>query len=350
MKNSVIKSTIFKIIFWTIFGIWFVTSILCLLIDVLTFKDVIITNVIVFVISWTISYIISFIPCRIIQVKQSKKENSNDINDINKQDWGKKLRSNKRFKTISLERKIQLENYMKELKQNTKLSAFVPKMENSLSTIFSSKYGGTPYWDLSKDYPKDSEGNKLYMLAQINLEDKNLEESNLPKKGILQFFVGTDDKIGLNYYNPDSQIDWRIVYHSEINKSIKEEDILKLNLPKLDLFDESSPYTFNKADDMIQNRNYNYSEKQDEIIKEKLNGIEQEYLDECIQNFESPSDKLLGYPLFWQDDPRNEKKFQRYDTLLFQYSTGTDIVLFFFINHDDLKNGDFSKVLYWWDK
>lgn len=33
-----------------------------------------------------------------------------------------------------------------------------------------SKFGGLPWWDMEKEYPTDSEGRKLMLLAQINLE------------------------------------------------------------------------------------------------------------------------------------------------------------------------------------
>ena len=60
------------------------------------------------------------------------------------------------------------ENYSKPVYriQNTE--------DNSLS-IFDSKFGGSPYWDTTLEYPKDSKGNQLILLAQINLEKENFE-------------------------------------------------------------------------------------------------------------------------------------------------------------------------------
>lgn len=37
-------------------------------------------------------------------------------------------------------------------------------------TIFDSKFGEIPYWDFSKEFPTDSKGEKLKLLAQINFE------------------------------------------------------------------------------------------------------------------------------------------------------------------------------------
>ena len=76
---------------------------------------------------------------------------------------------------------------------------------------------------------------------------------------------------------------------------------------------------------------------------------------EAIKN-ETWGHKLLGYPAFTQSDPREyHKKYGKYDTLLLQIDTDDGImwgdsgVANFFINKDDLKNMNFSSVLYNWD-
>ena len=68
--------------------------------------------------------------------------------------------------------------------------------------------------------------------------------------------------------------------------------------------------------------------------------------------------QLLGHPFFTQEDVREEGS--RYDTLLFQLDSETvdeeEITMWgdcgvgnFFINAEDLKNLDFSNVVYNWD-
>lgn len=271
------------------------------------------------------------------------KENSEDKKLNN-------LRSNKRYKEISLERKVELENYVKEIGKKTEITAYVSTESDKETTIFSTKDGGTPYWDLKEEYPTDENGNKLFMMTQINFDTEKFEGGEFPNEGMLQFFIGTDNLLGLDFDNPDSQKNWRIVYHPKINYDIKEEDILKLDLPKSNLIDESTAYSFKKSTDIMQSRIYNYNDIEKDVIKEELSSIEEEYRDEVMETiYDSHGDKLLGYPLFWQDDPRGRENLKRYDTLLFQYSTTTDVVFFFFINNEDLKRGDFSKVLYWCD-
>ena len=72
---------------------------------------------------------------------------------------------------------------------------------------------------------------------------------------------------------------------------------------------------------------------------------------------ENGLNNVLGYPYFTQSDPRNDNY---YDTVLLQLDSisdeDEDILLWgdvgignFFINWEDLKRRDFSKVLYNWD-
>ena len=68
--------------------------------------------------------------------------------------------------------------------------------------------------------------------------------------------------------------------------------------------------------------------------------------------------KLGGYPAFTQCDPRYyDKNLERFNTLLLQLDCedecdlmfGDTGVANFFINEEDLKKLDFTKVLYNWD-
>ena len=80
------------------------------------------------------------------------------------------------------------------IKAKTKKDAYtinlLPEIEPS---IFHSKLSGIPYWDLEKEFPKDQNGNLMKLLCQINFSEENVEGSILPQKGMLQFFISTDD-------------------------------------------------------------------------------------------------------------------------------------------------------------
>ena len=65
---------------------------------------------------------------------------------------------------------------------------------------------------------------------------------------------------------------------------------------------------------------------------------------------------MLGYSYFTQEDPRYDKRYNDYDTLLFQLDSEGEYILWgdcgignFFINKKTLIEKDFSKVLYNWD-
>lgn len=50
--------------------------------------------------------------------------------------------------------------------------------EEKTSGITDSKFGGVPYWDMQKEYPKSDKGEMLMMLAQINLDELNRDGYN----------------------------------------------------------------------------------------------------------------------------------------------------------------------------
>ena len=80
--------------------------------------------------------------------------------------------------------------------------------------LLDSKVGGLPYWDPALPYPTDSQGNKMTLLAQLNFAQLGTE-APLPAQGLLQFFIGQDDVFGIDFDQPDSQKDFRVVYHPE---------------------------------------------------------------------------------------------------------------------------------------
>lgn len=217
-------------------------------------------------------------------------------------------------------------------------------------SIFDSKIGGLPYWDFEADenFPLDSDGKELQLLAQINFEDESLEiaknDERLPKNGILQFFISKNDLLGLNLEEPTEQKDFRVIYHKSINKNVTEEQVKSHNISIADEDnDEYSP--------ILKEGAIYFSEADDE------------------SEFESG---IFVKESFTQDDPRcvideeSEKvsesnsfeNMKRYNTTLFQLDSNTnyDYIMWgdsgigqFFINDEKLKNLDFSDIWYNWD-
>lgn len=89
------------------------------------------------------------------------------------------------------------------IKEKTAMTAYqLTIKENSQPDIFDSKFGGVPYWDMTKEYPTDATGNKMMLLAQINFTKAALDDERLPKEGLLQFFIASEDDV----YGMDSDM------------------------------------------------------------------------------------------------------------------------------------------------
>ena len=272
----------------------------------------------------------------------------------------------------------QIDIFIEEVKLRTKQEVYCLLInKDKTPDIFDSKFGGLPYWDLTKDYPTDNNGNKLMLLAQINL-DRVDTDNRLPQNGMLQFFIACDDDLyGCDLDNQDIQNMFRVVYHDKINYDVSEKEIKALKLPvSTDDTDALIPVESECAVDVVKAEcsmglsDYRFEELAYQIFKDKF-GIDYDikcdsfwdYLDEDAYDkladaIPAMGNRIFGYPFFTQTDPREYKEdYQYYDTLLLQMDSemvdGKDYVLWgdcgvgnFFINHKDLENRDFSKVMY----
>ncbi|MBR2240690.1 MAG: DUF1963 domain-containing protein [Clostridia bacterium] len=270
---------------------------------------------------------------------------------------------------------MTIEEIYEEVKKETGVTSYkIVKEKADNLTIFDSKFGGIPYWDFSEDFPKDTKGEKLMLLAQINFEKDKFKDERLPEKGILQFFISSNDDVyGMNFDEQDKQTDWRVVYHESINYEITEEEIRNNGVITIKEvspdyyapFNDSYKISFKPVSDVLSIYDGNFNSIVVKILKEKFNvNIEErdvedylEKIDEKFYNkFETWGHKLLGYPAFTQSDPRfGRKDYSKYDTLLLQIDSDDEImwgdcgVANFFINKEDLMKKDFSNVLYNWD-
>nr|DAJ37877.1 MAG TPA: protein of unknown function (DUF1963) [Caudoviricetes sp.] len=262
-----------------------------------------------------------------------------------------------------------------EIKRRTSTTAYQLEFDTeSAPTIFDSKVGGLPYWDPAKTYPTDSNGKKMFLLAQINF-DQDKAESPLPQSGMLQFFVGDDDLYGLDY-DPTKQKDWRIVYHEKIDTSVTTEAVeaMGIHVP-LDNEEVYSPVLKSCVFHLVKKETWITSMHSDafdtltlELAEELFGETEADYGSDVFgdeqftlieeEDSHNKNSQLLGHPYFTQEDVREEGS--RYDTLLFQLDSETvdkeKITMWgdcgvgnFFINAEDLQRLDFSNVLYNWD-
>ena len=234
---------------------------------------------------------------------------------------------------------------------NNKKPCMKITLTDTKPSIFESKVGGLGYIPHDKDFPKDSNGNKLRLLAQIECEKIQLD--GFMKTGLLQFWILNDDVYGHKFYNPTNQDGFRVIYYPEIDKTVTQEEIeSKFVKNEYENTEEDWFPVFRECGMNFKKSENRFIEYSEEIPEE----VYEEVYDE------NSGHKVGGYPVFAQSDPRiDEEMLEYYDFLLFQLDTdymggknavtmwGDSGVGNFFINSEKLKQCDFSDVLYNWD-
>lgn len=260
-------------------------------------------------------------------------------------------------------------------------AVFITRKQDVKPALTDSKLGGLPYWDVDKDFPVDSNGEKMMLLAQINFSDVRDFDVELPKEGILQFFIRTDDDVyGMDFDEPAAQKDFRVIFHDTVRPDVTEEQIAEMGIKRAEEEGEYSPIfceaalAFRLGTDYINPEVAGFGQIFAQAVKsvtgedigEEMSSYQ--YFDDSDDDFlyeelSGEGHKMLGYPTFTQSDPREymePEKAERYDTILLQIDSdmenGEDYVLWgdcgvanFFMSADALKRKDFSDVLYNWD-
>lgn len=235
-----------------------------------------------------------------------------------------------------------------------------------------SKFGGVPYLPSGEGAPCDADGKMLRLLAQIRTDEFPANDMGLPS-GILQFWALDDDITGLctDLKRMNVPNTHRVTFYEKIDESVTEEEVLEKYKPYCE--DESYfpvqdtfGITFELKEEGISTTDFAFERKLTECWNRMYpdNTIassgdipddiyEDEYNDYC-----GAGHKLGGYPMFTQWDPR-EGDNEDYEVLLLQIDSfgadgreimwGDSGVGNFFIRKEDLRNKDFSKVLYSWD-
>ncbi|WP_156286311.1 YwqG family protein [Oceanivirga salmonicida] len=259
---------------------------------------------------------------------------------------------------------------IEELRKETlKESILINVKESDNIELTASKFGGYPYIPFDENVPLDSNGDPLYLIAQINCSD--LPENNIyPKKGLLQFFIGTDDLWGLDFDNQISGQGHKVIYYENIDKNVTQEDVMKkykleeyVEMP-LDI-ETTLALSFGKEMQAIEYNTLGF----DEMFIKKYNkyfpknkiediwDIDDDFMDEISEEFLSFQSRIGGYPSFTQSDMREDDNIlDKYNILLLQIDSNNDYIMWgdsgianFFITKEMLDKKDFTKVLYNWD-
>lgn len=279
---------------------------------------------------------------------------------------------------VSENKNNNIQMLIEKLKEQTAMPAYKIEIRKDgyLPSIFESKFGGVPYWDVKKEYPVDSSGENMMLLAQINFTEAKLKDERLPEQGILQFFIAANDDVyGADFDVPDFQSNFRVIYHETIDETVTKQQVLALGIPTST--DESLDYppimgefaiSLNKTIAYIGTEVCDFDKIFGKVVKTVLgtdmtgqsafNFLESEEFDELCESMNDGGHWILGYPYFTQYDPRDNSEY--YDTLLLQIDSdmedGMEYIMWgdcgvanFFMNGEALKKRDFSKVWYNWD-
>lgn len=290
-----------------------------------------------------------------------------------------------------------------EISRINVVSVGLTASENTWTADYKSKIGGIAYLPENEIYPRNQNNEPLVLLFQLNFAeiaeqvDMSQLKYELPKQGILQFFIEDDDVLGVEKHQIRF---WKNVdlaqNEIELNKTIDDlreiygnngsEYWLPFNINRQFLmqFELSSQSTHFHC---VEYRQFSaqIDELKDKDIYDYLDEFGEKLSMEYYKSYEYFAEVssynrhlILGYPEFTQEDPRYfveysddpnlicyddveyNAAFSSYISLLqidshYNDHGGEDIIwgdcgiANFFIHPDDLKNADFSKLVYYWD-
>ncbi len=209
-----------------------------------------------------------------------------------------------------------------------------------------SKIGGCPYLEKKEDYPKDENGNPMFFMAQINLEEMPPLE-DFPTKGILQFYIADEDDWGLD---KPCRVVYIEEYSREESRLLTENPFADQYIMEYPPFEESGRAEFSPKQDIIAHDCKGF--------EEILEAAENETEEEALWNFcDTAGSKIGGYPCFVQNPPAFYEEGA--EVLLLQIDCddgeGSCGIMFgdcgncqFMMTREDLLKRDFSKVSYDW--
>ena len=249
-----------------------------------------------------------------------------------------------------------LESYRKQIESSIKpFIRIFAKADNQL-TITQSKFGGLPYLPSGFEYPTGSQGQPLFLLAQINFSEMP-QLGGFPQKGILQFYTADDNMYGLDMDDPFDQHNYRIIYFEEVDEANARNDI---ELPNYDDFPVLESHTLryevqsSPVSPKDQAFDYYFGMPAFEFF-DRFGDDKVEVRRAYARLAQGNGHKLGGYAHFTQEDPRLVQEFEE-SNLLLQIDSDHKSILWgdegvgnFFIHPEDLQDKEFSEVLYNWD-
>ena len=121
---------------------------------------------------------------------------------------------------------------LEQIKADSAMEAYCLTIRRDATPgLLDSKFGGLAYWDSSLPYPTDPRGVPMQLLAQINFGQFQAE-APLPRRGLLQFFIGWDDVSGMSFDDQTAQTGFRVLYHEIVDPTVTAEEVAAKRPPK----------------------------------------------------------------------------------------------------------------------
>ncbi len=215
----------------------------------------------------------------------------------------------------------EIQAIVAEMRRQSATPAYSIQLDHSRKpSLFESKFGGLPYWDLRMDYPSAQTGTPMLLRAKINIADFAAKDP-LPETGLLQFFIARDSVCGMDFDAPDQQSTFRVVYHETLDPTVTEEQVSPLfHLPDPEDEDEwDSPIfgeyalTFQEKDVCLTTEDDRFQEAFAQAVA-VVCGPEVNATDRYRSGLSKPDREflwdqlcqgghwILGYPYFTQSD------------------------------------------------
>jgi uncharacterized protein YwqG len=282
------------------------------------------------------------------------------------------------MKELKLPKELEpLRDKIEATRQDYVKLIYTPADNEDLS-LTQSKMGGYPYMPPDFEYPLDVQGKKMILIAQINFAEVPPLEG-FPTEGILQFFITDDEMLGMeDEYNesPPTQEHFRVLYHPIVDASNAQEvfDNIPSSLDdtEAEFVEGTCALSFEKKTEFVPSYGFDCEQVFDGY--DMIDFLQEHFPDPTITQERQRQlghayrtayngddfldDTLGGYAYAIQGDIRcyDDVPYQHYIQLL-QISTqpqagilrfGSTASAHLYIDPEDLKKRDFSKVIYSW--
>jgi len=261
--------------------------------------------------------------------------------------------------------------------QLTEMTCIQLKPVRRPTSVFDSKFGGTPYLPPGFQYPVNENPagrhQPLKLLAQLNFATLPhvdwWPQQRFPDAGILQFYITNqedDDMFGADFDDPTNQKAFRVVYHANVI-----DDVAQLQAPPAIPGDSEGYFPFEGefgldatvAKMPITPQDFRFEAMFKDLFKnaipaDRLDQLADKVLEYREENSESAGHRIGGYPYFTQEDPRGSQFTQMLLQIDSDMSGSADEIIWgdvgvanFFVPGpvDSSAPFDVSTVMYTWD-